>query len=325
MAQIPHVQPGEVIRSSFINTLIDAINAGTGGGPAPAGVLVPDVFGRTLSQAQSMLAQPSVNLALGTVLDAFGAVVDPNAAGSGLRFVLNASPSVGTRVPAGTAVHLMVAAVSTGPSTPAPTIIRTETATSVVTSTFRVGDTVVIVGTGFSVVTGQNVVTFDGIPAAVTADAANPTQRLLVNVPTGIPGGPVNPGDPSKPGVVLAVSTSGSTPATFSITVDPPSAVPVPNITNFTPSQQFVGSNVTINGSNFSNVVARNIVTLAGVNAPVISATPAQVVFTVPNLPGLPAPSGSSLAVAITLTVNDASNNPIGTDVSSTNLTVRRP
>ena len=321
MPPIPHVLPGEVIRASLINQLIDAANAGTG--PAPIGVLVPDLFGRTLSQAQSLLTQPSTNLALGTALDVFGAVVDPSAPGSGSRFVLNQSPSTGTRLPIGSPVNVVIAAPGTV-TLPPPVITRTETVTGTVTSTFRVGDTLVVVGSGFSTAAALNVVTIGGRPATATNDPANPTQRLVVVVPTGIPGGPVNPGDPTLNNVVLAVSTSGSAPATTQINVQAPSGVQ-PNITGFSPSQQFVGSPVTLNGQNFSAVLARNIVRLGTTNATVTVAAATQLTFTVPDLPGLGAPSGSSVNVNITLTVNDAGGNPIGSDVSDTALTVRRP
>jgi hypothetical protein len=327
MPPIPHVLPGEVIRASLINQLIDAANAGTG--PAPIGVPVPDLFGRTLDQARLLLTQPSTNLALGSALDVFGAVVDPSAPGSGSRFVLNQSPSTGTHVPIGSPVNVVVAALSTVPPPPPPAITRTETVTGTVTSSFRVGESLVIVGSGFNIAAGLNTVTIGGQPVAtVQPDPANPTQRLIVAVPTGIPGAPVNPTDPPLPNVQVAVRNQGSTPGTFTITVLPPSGVPLPDIIDFSPSQQFVGSNVTIGGANFSSVLARNIVTLASTPptaAVLVSATTDQIVFTVPNLPGLGATSGSTLSVNIIVTVNDASSNPIGSDVSDTPLIARRP
>jgi hypothetical protein len=324
---IPHVLPGEVIRASLINQLIDAANAGTG--PAPIGVPVPDLFGRTLDQARSLLTQPSTNLALGSVLDVFGAVVDPSAPGSGSRFVLNQSPSTGTYVPIGSPVNVVVAAPGSTPTPPPPAIIRTETLTATVTSSFRVGESFVIVGSGFNVAAGLNSVTIGGQPVAtVLPDPANPTQRLIVAVPTGIPGAPVNPTDPPLPNVQVAVRNQGSTPGTFTITVLPPSAVPLPDIISFLPSSQFVGSNVTIGGANFSSDITRNIVTLSSTpptNAVVVSANTGQIVFTVPDLPGLGAPSGSTLSVFITVTVNDSGGTAIGSDVSNSPLVAVRP
>src|SRR5437870_1551254 len=108
MAQIPHVQPGEVIRSSFINGLIDQINA-LGTGAPPAGVAVPNVLGRTLSQARTTITQPSVNLALGVTLDAQGILVDPNAPASANRIVIMQSPQAGVRLTPGSAVDLILA------------------------------------------------------------------------------------------------------------------------------------------------------------------------------------------------------------------------
>ena len=326
MAQIPHVQPGEIIRASLINALIDAANAG-GGATVPTGVPVPDLFGKTAGQARTTLMQPSVNLAMGTTIDTTGVIVDPTTADGGARVVINQSPSAGTYVPAGSPVNLVVAAApSTGSTTPPPpTITRTEDIAHTATSTFRVGDTFVIVGTNFSPTASQNAVTFDGRAAAsVAVDATDPTRRLVVVVPTGIPGAPVNPGDPDKAGVVVSVSVGGSTPATTTITVRAPSGVPQPTITNFT-TPQFVGSAVTVNGTNFGPTAARNVVTLSGVGATVTSASATQIVFTVPNFSDLSSTSGSTKLVTITIVVKDGSGNTIGQVVSSTNLTVVRP
>jgi hypothetical protein len=300
------------------------VNAG-GTTAVASGVAVPDVFGRTVSQARSLLTQPSVNLALGTAIDTFGAAVDPNTTAGAARLVIGQSPVAGTRVPVGSPVNLVIAAQGTVTPPPPPTITRTETATGTAATSFRVGDTIAIVGTNFNVVTSQNAVTFDGRAAAsVTADAADPTRRLLVVVPTGIPSGPVNPGDPDKAGVVVSVSVAGSAAATTTITVRAPSGVPQPSITSFT-NPQFVGSAVTVIGQNFSTTAARNVVSLGGVAATVTSATATQIVFTVPNFADLSMVSGSVKVVTIMLTVNDAGGTAIGTVLSSTPLTVMRP
>ncbi len=107
MAPIPYVKPGEVIRSSLINQLIDIANGG-GGAPA-AGVPVPDVFGVALSQARSMIMQPSVNLNVGSVFDVFGTAISPNAQSAAARLVLGQSPPAFTRVTVGSLVNLTVA------------------------------------------------------------------------------------------------------------------------------------------------------------------------------------------------------------------------
>ncbi|MGH9238575.1 MAG: IPT/TIG domain-containing protein [Vicinamibacterales bacterium] len=317
MPPIPHVQPGEVIRSSFINTLIDQLNALSGGTTAPpSGVQVPDVFGRTLSQARSLITAPSVNLALGTTLDSSGTLVDPNAPGSATRLVIGQAPSAQVFVPVGSPVNLVIAS-SSGSTTPPPppTITRTENLGGIAQSSFRVGETLVIFGNNFSLTTSQNSVSFDGTPAAsVTSDPADPTRRLRVVVPTGIPGAPVNPPDPAKPGVVISVSVGGSAAATVAITVNPPSAVPQPTITNINPKAQFVNQNVTIAGTNYSSIQSRNLVrigTTNPVNATVVSSTTTQIVFTVPDLPDLPGTSLSTIQKPIVVIVTDGTN-PIG-------------
>lgn len=113
MAQIPHVQPGQVIRSKDWNALIDEINALQTGAPG-AGVAVPDLFGMPLAQARTTVTQPSVNLTLGPVYDVFGTSINPNASVSASRLVLGQGPPANTRVPVGSPVSLTVAGSSSG-------------------------------------------------------------------------------------------------------------------------------------------------------------------------------------------------------------------
>jgi len=112
MAPISHVNPGEVIRASLINQLIDVAN---GGAAAPAsGVAVPDVFGLQLAQARAILTQLSVNLTLGSVFDVFGTAINPSGVGSGGLLVLGQAPPAQTRVPVGSPVNLTVAGSQSG-------------------------------------------------------------------------------------------------------------------------------------------------------------------------------------------------------------------
>jgi hypothetical protein len=112
MAAIPHVLPGEVIRATLINQLIDAVNAG--GSVVPSGVAVPDVFGMPLAQARTTITQPSVNLTLGSVFDVFGTAVNANASINAARLVLGQAPPANTRVPVGSTVSLTVAGTGSG-------------------------------------------------------------------------------------------------------------------------------------------------------------------------------------------------------------------
>jgi len=112
MAPISRVNPGEVIRASLINQLIDVAN---GGAAAPAaGVAVPDVFGLQLAQARAILTQLSVNLTLGSVFDVFGTAINPSGVGSGGLIVLGQAPPAQTRVPVGSPMNLTVAGTQSG-------------------------------------------------------------------------------------------------------------------------------------------------------------------------------------------------------------------
>ena len=326
MATLPtKVQPGDLITSELVNAMLEDLAQLKGSAGTQT---VPDVFGRFLPDARTIINQPSKQLTLGTVLDVAGAVIDPLASANAILIVLGQSPVSGTRVAPGTSVNLVVSRAATGGGTtlPPPTITRTETAIGTPATKFRVGDPVVIVGTNFHVTPSQNIVTFDGVGTPVTSDPSDPTRRLLVKVPTGISGGPVNPGDPDKTGVILVVSTPAGVPVSTTITVAAPSGVPVPQITSFTPPAQAVGANVTISGQNFSATASRNEVSFGNVAAAsIVSVTPTDIVAKVPDFPDLPNVSGSTKDVQIRVTVKDASGTVIGTDVTSGTLTVVRP
>jgi hypothetical protein len=301
MATLPiQVQPGEVISSDLMNAILAEL-VRLGGSAGPDGTQqVPNVFGAFLGDARAAILQPARQLTLGFTYDVSGAAVDPLASANFNLVVLNQSPAAESRVAPGTPVNLVVsrAAGGTTPTTPAPTITQTETPTGTVSTTFAVNATLVIVGTNFSATASQNTVTFDNVPAPVTADPADPTRRLSVTVPTGIPGAPVNPGDPSRPNVVVRVQTTASTPATTTITVSAPVAGQ-PTISTVTPGTQFEGSNVTIAGTNF---VASTQVLIRGVAATIVTRTLTQIVATVPDFPDI-LPGGAPVPASLTVSV----------------------
>ena len=283
MATLPtQVRPGDVISSELMNAILDALFQlqGSIGGTQ----VVPNLFGATLLNARGSILQPGRQLQLGLVVDVSGASIDPMATVNNSLIVLNQNPTAETRVAPGTPVNLLVSRVSNGSQPPPvnpPTITRTETAAGSLSTSFAVGATVAIVGTGFSATASQNTVTFNDRPAASVAnDPADPTRRLLVVVPTQIPGAPVNTGDAPLNGVVLRVSTAGAGQVQTTITV----TAPVPNqptITQISPLIQDEGANITITGTNFaSNTQVRIRNTMATI---VGTPTATTIVATVPQ------------------------------------------
>lgn len=341
----PKVLPGQLISADFMNAIIDELTrlrgeTSTGGGTVP----VNNLFGMTVAQVRALMQQSTTLITLGAVLDADGAGVDILAPANAGLIVLSQSPQPGTLVNPGTPVNLVVSRASTGggtiPPLPNPTITRFESISGVVGNTFRVGDSFVIVGTNFATSMSQNSVTVGGVAATVVSDPGNPTQRLVVTVPTGIPGAPTTPTGTPLANVAIIVTRTGAPPVAQNITVNGPSATPAPVITTFT-QVTVVGSSLTINGSNFGNTAALNRVFLSGtraagsptnpagtptgtIPATIVSASPSQIVVTVPDFGDLPAGSGSSKSSQITVQVVDAGGTVTGSIVSSGSTTIFR-
>lgn len=302
MATLPtQVRPGDVISSELMNAILDALFQlqGSIGGTQ----VVPNLFGATLLNARGSILQPGRQLQLGLVVDVSGASIDPMATVNNSLIVLNQNPTAETRVAPGTPVNLLVSRASSGAQNPPanpPTITRTETAGGSLSTSFAVGATVAIIGTGFSATASQNTVTFNDRPAASVAnDPADPTRRLLVVVPTQITGAPVNPGDAALNGVVLRVNTQGAGQVQTTITVTAP--VPSqPTISQINPLIQDEGKTITITGTNFTTntqVRIRNIA--ATVDTATSSST--TLVVTVPQFadiqPGTPVPAAVVVSV----------------------------
>lgn len=304
MATLPtQVRPGDVITSELMNAILDAIGKLQG---VPTGTQqVPNVFGSTLGDARTAILQPSRQLALGFVFDVSGASVDPLIAANAALVVLNQAPIGGTMVAPGTPVNLVVsrASGSTAPPPPSPpTITRTETPTGTVTNSFAVGSSLVIVGLNFSATASQNTVTFNDVPAAtVTVDVGDATRRLIVTVPSSIPGAPTSSGGAPLAGVVLRVATPNTTPATTTVTITAP--VPAqPTITGVSPALVLENADITITGTNFTQnaSVLFRVGNNTPVNATVSSRNATQIVARVPNFPEiLPGPP-----TAVTLMVS---------------------
>lgn len=128
------------------------------------------------------------------------------------------------------------------------------------------GTAVAISGTGFSPISTQNTVTFNGTPAAVSSST---TTQIVTSVPAGASTGP------------LAVTTpSGSATSAVSFTVTNSMA---PTITSFTPVIGTPGTAVSITGTNFESAVTNNRLNFNVARAAVGAATSTTLGTTVPN------------------------------------------
>lgn len=129
------------------------------------------------------------------------------------------------------------------------------------------GISVTINGDGFNTTSDSNKVTFNGTGANITS--ANNT-KLIATVPNGATNGPVT------------VQTHGQTATgpTFTVTETTPPQV---EINSISPKTGPVGTKVTITGQNFSSTTTENMVTFNGTKATVISASPTEIMTSVPN------------------------------------------
>ena len=106
------VQTGQLITAKLFNSLAKKMaELEAAQGMIPAGtVTVPVIFGKRLVDAQATLEQTGVALNLGTVIDAFGNVLDPDLPEAKGRIVINQIPGSGMPVEKGSAIGVVVAA-----------------------------------------------------------------------------------------------------------------------------------------------------------------------------------------------------------------------
>ena len=148
------------------------------------------------------------------------------------------------------------------------------------------GTPVTIYGTGFSANAVDNTVTFNG--TAATVSAATATQ-INTTVPAG-----------ATTGAITVTTPSGTATSTTPFTVN---GSGVPTITSFTPSVGAVGSNVTVNGTNFETVPTNNRVKVNLTRGVVSSATAtslvAQIAYgTASGRVSVSMPAGTAVSVA---------------------------
>lgn len=115
MAQLNNVNPGDLIKAADWNALVAAVQA-MSGQAQPGGVVVPNLFGMTLSTATAIIRLPSSQLNLGGILNTNGDSVNPSSPDAQDLIVLGQSPSAGVSVTAASALNLMVSPVPGSPS-----------------------------------------------------------------------------------------------------------------------------------------------------------------------------------------------------------------
>lgn len=117
------------------------------------------------------------------------------------------------------------------------TVIRVPNVLGFSPTSGQVGDSVLIQGTGF---TDALSVGFNGTAASYVV---NSDTNITATVPSGATDGPIT-----------VVNTGGS--STSSSSFDVTASSPVPTITGFSPTSGSAGTNVTITGTNFTDVVS---------------------------------------------------------------------
>ncbi|WP_394749912.1 IPT/TIG domain-containing protein [Spongiimicrobium salis] len=125
-----------------------------------------------------------------------------------------------------------------------------------------VGDEVIIEGENFSDVPAENMVLFGTLPATVTAAT---TDALTVIVP-----------DEALTGRI-SVTVFGQ-----SDTFNSGDFIVAPRISSIDPLSAEQEAEITISGANFSTVTSENIVTISGVDAPLVSSTLSTITALVP-------------------------------------------
>jgi hypothetical protein len=132
-------------------------------------------------------------------------------------------------------------------------------------STARVGDTIEIIGQGFSPGYAYNDVTFGG-GARTDALPGSTTSKLLVEVPDGAQTGIINVN-------ILDVESQ-----------DGPSIdIQIPVIASISPTEGWVGDTLVIRGENFQRNKVRNHVTMGSNDATVVSATNVELKVIIPQ------------------------------------------
>jgi hypothetical protein len=307
MAELPdEVMPGELISSEWINGLLAKLGELDAqvqqlSGSIPGGtVIVPNLFGKTLGESRQLISLPALQLALGNVLDAYGANINPNVLASASLVVIGQYPVPNAKAFPGSAVNLVVAATpstGSGPTSKAPTI------TAFTPTPTPLGQNVDIIGTNFiGDDLSQNQIFFNEAGPFLPLFESN-EFLLKVKVPTDLDDAPV--GNQTLPVEVRVVTPNGEAKSDHIVTGALPGATP--DITAVEPIDAipFVGQEITIVGTDFSATAAQNRIHFDSVFVQAKSATgTTRLRVDVPNnIPGLTGPGAKEKIVSLRVEV----------------------
>jgi hypothetical protein len=298
------VNAGELITAELMNEILQRLAALEGAIVIPTEkITVPNVVGQKLATARAIILAPSSQLNLGFVIDAAGKAVDVVALDTRDLIVINQVPPGGTKVPAGIATNLIVAASSGGTIAPTPK----PKITAFKPAKVPAGQQVEVLGENFALSRFQNEVFFNNVRAA-TPSSASSTTSLFVVIPKTIPNTPTGTGELVVD--VRVVTPNGEFILQDGLAVLATLAGPDLAIASINPSQVTTNSDITITGSGFVADPAKNVVEFfvtGGAVRPMKpkSATAQTIVVTVPdNIVGVTA-GGSGVPVNVQVNIKD--------------------
>ncbi|UOQ74906.1 DUF7619 domain-containing protein [Hymenobacter cellulosilyticus] len=282
-------------------------------------------------QYPDVLASPSITAMapvqgrLGTLVTLTGRKFSPVAATNRVAFngvaaqVQSATATTLTvRVPAGaTTGAVTLTTADGGTRSTSFTVFQPPTLSAVTPGEGKPGTVVVLTGTHFSAVAGQDTVTFNGVPARVLQAT---TGSLQVEVPAG-----------ATLGKIKVRTLGGPVESAQPFMVWYP-----PTISNTQPGRARTGASVALTGTNFADAPARNVVTFGGGQAgQVLQASATSVIVKVPaaaqtGLIQVQTPGGQTTTVASlvvipapVITSFSPAQGPVGTSVILTGRNFR--
>lgn len=311
------VRPGEIITAELMNQILTQLEsveerltkfgAGTTGG-----VIVPNLFSRTLLQAANILKQTQIGLKFGNVVDAFGTSIDPDQVASRSRLVINQVPEPGSRVNPGSFVDVLVAAVGGSGGTTQPTAKPTIDPAGFNPSRVPIGQDVTILGNNFALDRTKNIVTFDGIPQDGDPTPESEKTKLVVKVPR-LPS-PIPAGTEKRVTVIVETPEGGKSEAA-QLTLLPALEGSNPTIGTIESSDvnfARIDDVITINGAGFSVTLNQNVIAFGTVTTfPEPGVSPTRLRVRVPAISGL-VRADDFKDVSISVTANSRKSNVIG-------------